>query len=113
MLIGIRFADNDFRNTVCPFLQLFINSRFIEYQEYVTKARIVELFNMLTPGLYWLCQNGYQHGLEWKPETYLRIKEENVYLGEECVTAYIEKCNSWDNCEFHYVDTEQKQVYSI
>lgn len=121
-LLGIRFADNDFYNTLHPFMTLVLDSAFVgrpesseRIFENVTKARVVELFNEIAFGLYMLCQNGFRYDDEKGQEhirNYLKITEKNVYLDDE-VTKHIEECDSWDNGEFHYADLSQHKVFTV
>lgn len=118
VLVGVHFAgDNDFHTTIRAFLQLFIDSRFITDPSSMTKARIVELFHMLAPGLYLLCQNGYQYGTsdKWQHTyDYLKIEEKNIFIGEECITKYIELSTSGQgNYDYYYVDIDQREIFSM
>lgn len=111
--VGIRFTDNDFYNTMMPFMGLLLD---LGGDECPSKAKIVELFNMLAPGLYWMFQNKFQYSntLDHREhmKKYLQIKEENVFFDNE-VTQHINKVNGWDNSEFHYVDFYLKDIFTI
>lgn len=112
--IGIRFANNDFYNTVTAFLRNLVNefSCSWEYTPTYTKEDIVELFNKSAPGLYWLCQNGLQYKTDLGVDGYLKINVNNVYFDEE-VTNYTITKEGWDNLEFFYVDIITQAVYVI
>lgn len=101
MIVGIRFADNDFGNTITSFLGLFQHWDFRRNPP--TKAQVVEMFNNLAPGIYLMCQNCYRNGHQEdfeRMKTYLKITEKNVYLEDE-VWNFYKKC--WQhNGEFHY-----------
>lgn len=106
--LGIRFSDNDFYNTLHGFFQTFhdgITWNRHDLAGKLTKARIVDLYNSLIPGIYLLFQNGYRDiGHEFDP-TYLKITELNVYLDEE-VDDYVEELRDTQcgNSEFQYYD---------
>jgi len=106
--LGIRFSDNDFMHTVIGFLRVIHDGAMYnprEVAENLTKARVVQLFNSMAPGLYQLYQNGYTSRLEWDAAKWLNIIGENVYLDDE-VDEYADKLRAirCGNGEFHYYD---------
>lgn len=105
-IIGIRFSDNDFINTIWAFLTCISETGIESYGD-LNKEKIVELFNRSATGLYWLVQNRLRYPstiFETLDPTYLTITTKNVFLNEE-VTAYVKE-KVWDNSEFHVLDTE-------
>jgi hypothetical protein len=83
--IFIRLAgDNDFINTIVPFVKAIGNIVLIEKQ-LLTKTQIVDLFNEHIYSFYVLYQNDGKEHLRIKP--YLKITEKDVYLNEE-ITAF-------------------------
>ena len=119
--IAIRFSDNDFCNTLRPFLKLYCENladgTFGKVE--ITKQHVVDLFNRSAHGLYWLCQNGMRYTNDLpddahikRMDEYLKIELEHVYFDEE-VDAYIERCNGWDNSEFFVLDVHLAYVYSV
>lgn len=121
-IIGIRFSDNDFSSTVRAFLKCMLDS--IENCDAdlsacypnLNKEKIVKLFNLSAPGLYWIVQNRlrYDKSEQWEPSNYLTIKEEHVFFDNE-VTEYIKQVGGWENGEFHVLDTQafKPHIYSI
>lgn len=102
--LAIRFSDNDFYNTMDAFFTI-LNKRGIHHYENLSKEKIVKLFNISAPGLYWLYQKGYESNLEMEEHMskYIQIKIDNVYIDDE-VDKYIQDHNGWDNCEFFVLD---------
>jgi len=103
-IIGIRFSDNDFTSTIEAFLQAILDTG-IEYYVDLDKEKIVKLFNLSAPALYWLVQNRLQYNEDWNPSTYLTISVDKVFFDDE-VNEYIKNCKGWDNGEFHVLDTQ-------
>lgn len=105
-VLGIRFGDNDFYHTIVNFLKLFGESRADHFNN-MTKSDIVELFNSISGGIYWISQNGKSYedcrDKEFPNYSYLKIEEKHVYFDDE-VYDFIEKCDGWDNSEFFYVE---------
>src|SRR5271170_439555 len=118
MLIGIRFPDNDFHNTIQPFLKLLLETDDRMKKDALTKARIHKLWNMLAPGLYLTCQNSFRYRCDDEDiahtSKYLidNMAEKQVYFDQE-VWDHIIACEYWDNGEFHYIDTDAKQIYCV
>lgn len=114
--IGIKFSDNDFGHSIRGFLKLFVDSAIVDVEQQITKERIVELFNSTISGIYWICQNGYLYntdeGFHDLRDRWLHIELRHVYLGQE-VLDFIKENDNWYNSEFHYVDLERKEVYSV
>lgn len=115
-LLGIRFSDNDFGNTVRAFLRCILDTGIDSYnlEGNLGKEKVVELFNRSAPGLYWLCQNLLRDDKNWDPSTYLIISAKNVFLDDE-VTNYIQECKGRDDSEFHVLDTQAHipYIYSV
>lgn len=119
MLIGIDFGDNDFNMTVRAFLKLFIDSTIVEcYPHNVTKANILKIWNECFYGIYLAAQNGFYEDslnkLDKESEEHLkkylsfRVKEKNIYLGQECLDHFTED----NNYEFNYIDTDTGEILS-
>lgn len=118
-IIGIRFPDNDFHNTITAFLECLRFTGLESYEGYqnngLNKEKIVELFNKSAAGLYWLCQNRLRYTNEnFDPIKYLTISVDNVFLDEE-VSNYIKEHKGWDNGEFHVLDCQVHvpYIYSV
>lgn len=82
----VRFpGDNDFINTVRPFVQA-IAPRIIDGDLQLSKAKIVELFNEHAFSFYMLYQSPYMDESDERKnrlKNYLRIEEKDVYFDEE------------------------------
>jgi len=116
MRIGIRFSDNDYINTLRPFMDFLMKSirESPELKENLTKDRIVDIFNQMAYPIYLLCQN------MWRPtrpqsdadkirtKNWIKIKTENVYLEDE-IDERIRVNGNWENYEFFYIDTDNNQ----
>lgn len=113
MRIGISFGDNDFHNTLMPFVKIIMDA--IEWnpilEEKLTKERIVELFNGMSFSLYRMFQNSWEHsnGGDNHMKRYLMINVDRVYINNE-IDKKFENYDSWANGEFFYVDTDNHQV---
>lgn len=110
--LGIRFADNDFYNTLHGFFRTVADGVMWNRHDVagkLTKQRVVDLFNNLAYPLYLLYQNreaedynSFDSVAKW-----VIITEKDVYLDEE-VDAYLDylretRCG---NGEFQYFDLE-------
>ncbi len=105
----IKFGDNDFYYTMKAFGHVMVDA----YKEgswaagFLTKARVVELWNRLAPGLYVVAQNGGRHG-DSSPEdlthtaNYLQITEAKVFLGDEAKQEATK--TTWANSEWLWID---------
>ena len=87
------FGDNDFRKTLRAFADVISAHRDCYAEGFLTKAKVIELWNMLAPGLYLVAQNGGNYNTGCDPASYLRISpdadpEDGVYLDDEA-TDYI------------------------
>ena len=112
MMIGIMFHDNDFYNTIQPFLKVLGNA-FDEdgLPSTMNKKHIVDAFNEMAYGLYLLNQHQNRYPLHGNTKEYLKIEEKDVYLDSE-IQALLDK-DPWYNCEFHYYDHYTKSQYCI
>lgn len=122
-IIGIRFSDNDFSQTIRKFLELLgeQHHRMLDEEDGVpfNKARIVTLFNKSVLGLYWLIQNKLEYnldieGYDQRMADYLQIEDRHVFFDAE-VAAFRESVKNNDNGEFFVLDMTQKPpyIYSI
>jgi hypothetical protein len=116
MLIGIDIGDNDFSVTMRGFLRIFIESNVAELKpELVTKARLLQIWKMTAPGIYWT-QNAWRYTngateADHQSHTakYLtEIGEERFFVGQECLDRFVKD----NNCEFHYIDTDTGQIWT-
>lgn len=91
--VGIDLGDNDYNNTVRPFLELFLQN-CAGWRMTPTKEQVVRLFNLSAPGLYWLCQNRLEYSDTEDQRAfmnnYLQIGPERVWIGDEVVKRYNE-----------------------
>ncbi len=116
LLVGIYFSDNDFWKTVTTFLHLFLHLDPRTDPASITKAKVVEMFNKMAPNIYWLCQNwGYNDTKadHERIEAYLKIEERHVFLEDACISKVNEGLDNGENGEFHYVDVDQGEVFSL
>lgn len=109
-VIGIRFTDNDFHNTLRPFLLQMAEHGFENYgndKRPFSKELVIDLFRRCAGALYILCQNGLSYNFEHINQTtkYLETKPIEVYFDDE-VKKFITDNNGWFNGEFFVVDTQ-------
>ncbi len=114
-LIGITFPDNDFGNTVRAFLKIFIDSQTAANMGWLTRDLVADTFNTIAIGVYLIAQSGFERDdpnhLAKLALTYLKITKENVYLGQD-VLVHLEATGCDCNHCFHYVDLDQKLIFS-
>lgn len=113
-VIGIRFCDNDFYNTIIPFLRAIGDVGLDHYQ--FDKTKFSKLCKYALPGFYWSCQNCLRHNDKWDENDYLKednsIKrylaentvESRIYFDEE-VAEFLKENKGWYNSEFFVIDT--------
>jgi len=107
MRIGIKFVDNDFYNTLKPFMEFLMKS--IRENPGITlrltKERIVEIFNSMAKPIYILCQQR-----TWSPvrDDYITIDTDCVYLEKE-IDKKLKTYDNWVNNDFFYIDTDNNQ----
>jgi len=119
IIIGIRFPDNDFYFAINAFLEAvqkhYTHSLDGKWHEDKEKNRehVVEMFNETIVSFFLLYQNFDTHAYRVNSlKDYLKITKEYVFIGDE-VKQYIEKCDNWDNSEFHYFFGVTGQIYTI
>lgn len=109
MRIAINFGDNDFYNTLMPFIKIIMDA--VQWNPYLeqklTKEHIVELFNNMAFSLYRMFQNSWEHSIDYEESTekHLKINVNDVYIGDE-IDEKFKTVNSWANHAFFYVDTD-------
>ena len=94
-MIGIRFGDNDFQNSIRKFLLNIISK--LEFEP--TKEQVVILFNETIYGCYLAFQNRFEYNICNEihlKDTYLKITLNDVYIDTE-VTDYITNNPGQDN----------------
>lgn len=118
--ILVKFGDNDFRYTMMAFGRLFVERDYARdpgwAEGWLTEAKIAELWNMLTPGLYLLCQNEgrYRNTSEDFEHTrkYLQITPDRVYLNE-AAREYVTNHQWGWNGEWLFIDLVHKTVVCV
>jgi hypothetical protein len=111
--VGISFGDNDFYNTMVPFMEnlqkAIKQSGFVETK---TKEElrnwIIRIFNDTAVSFYWMFQNRYQYSHQSKDipdfaehmKAYFKVDKECVYIGEEVNNKCAE--SDWLNGEFFF-----------
>ena len=119
--IGIRFSDNDFGNSIRPWLRAVVESFIYKglldpdesekirgwRPDYLTKQYVVDLFYKTIMGFYLMYQcDDHTNVEESKLEltsNYLKNHRVEVFFNEE-VHNYIQENDYWDNFEFFYWD---------
>ena len=76
-----------------------------------TKEQIVEMFNNVAFGLYWMKQNGWVYTAASYLREYLTITESDVFIDDE-VTSYATFKAGLDD-EFFCVDFHTREVYVL
>ena len=97
--LAIRFSDNDFVNTIRPWLTLLTDGHLDEVEK-MTKQEIVDLFNRSAAGVYWVSQNKMRYQSSEADVAsiakYLTTDDNHVFFDEE-VDQYIAANKGWDN----------------
>lgn len=107
-VIGIRFGDNDFYNTIIPFLRAIGDVGIDEFE--FTKEKFSLLCKRSLPGFYWACQNLLRHRTGDKEHEHtIRYLTENtvesrIYFDDE-VDKFLKENKGWYNSEFFVIDT--------
>ena len=116
MFIGIDIGNNDFNATICGFLRIFTQSNLVELRpEHVTKARILQIWKMTAPGIYWV-QNAwsYTNGVseaehhEYIAKYLTSINESQFFIEAECLDRIVKD----NKGKFHYIDTNSGRIGS-
>ena len=95
--ILICFGDNDFGDTLRAFADVISAHRSVYAEGFLTKAKIVELWNMLAPGLYAVAQNGGRYNSGIDIASCLRISADTgVYLDDEAVDYINNNQGRWN-----------------
>jgi hypothetical protein len=119
MRVAIRFADNDFYNTLMPFMKVLAELIYHrdEDENPITKMDIVNLFNATAYSIYMFCQHRPNDQSHEHLKTYLTIEARNVFIDGEIDKKletmdphiYKGKMSYWDNGEFFYADFDNLQ----
>lgn len=103
ILIGIRFADNDFQYTFEGVMNTLLDAIKNGHTKLpLEKDKLVKIINELSFGCYLSHQNQFRYGTDEDREhtnNDIKINEDQVFVGHE-VTDYVKGCNGWDNSEF-------------
>jgi hypothetical protein len=113
--VGINFGDNDFGNTLRPFVQSLLDLHMYDPERIkrFTRGDIAWLFNEVAYGLYRMFQARDTKEVEVKHEErlrrYLRIDEHHVLVDDEVTEYYLE---DWrHNSHFYWADFETEAVF--
>jgi hypothetical protein len=105
--LGIRFADNDFYNTMRGFLTLIsidgVDAYGSKNNPEALKKKICDLFMATALEIYCVCQKKSHKYDNMNLQTYFKLKTADVFVGEE-VDQYLFAAQGWDNSEFFYLD---------
>ncbi len=94
----IRFGDNDYGKTLRAFADVISAHRDVYAEGFLTKDKIVELWNSLAPGLYVVAQNGgHYDDTGADVAIYLRISADSVYLDDEALDHINDNQSQWNH----------------
>lgn len=115
--VGINFGDNDFGNTLRPFVQSLLDLYRRDPQRAVsfTKKDVVWFFNEMAYGLYRMFQSRDFKRVEDKYEehlrNYLQIDEQHVLVDEEVDKYFLE---TWrHNHHFYWADFKTDKIFYV
>lgn len=100
-IIGVRFPDNDFGNTICAFLRSLSFHGLDAYD--FDKEKFVKLYNATIYSFYLIGQRLGQESAQ--AQNYLQITTDNVYFDNE-VREHLIELGGGDNSEFHVIDCQ-------
>lgn len=116
----LKFGDNDFGRTLRAFGNLFMNPEFGDAFDWLTRERIVELWNELSYGLYLMHQKmpaeartlarvGVLDPRSNSTRSYLNVPPEDVFLDDDAVEYMNANASMW-NHSWLFVDLEYRLV---
>jgi len=111
--VGINFGDNDFGNTLRPFVQVLLDAYNwgSDTAKNLTKEKVVELFNESSWGLYLLFQHRHGWTVYEGTKDYLKIDINHVLTDKEVDEYFLQ---TWrHNGHFYWVDFETGKVFWV
>lgn len=117
MKILLLFNDNDFRSTLVSFGLMLVDAvRSAGDDSFLTKTRILGMWNEMSLGLYMLYQNRWRYrcldaDLEYT-RRYLQIGKSKLLVGDD-VDAYVYANQRRWNGEWLFVDTSTGTVTMV